>query len=349
MAMRSALYYPYTRIHSENVLKTALLLWDQIHVIVPSGRGRPSYRDKTYAEVFELIGQCHEPSDYQKHQFHELVENFASARLPAPFFYRSRVDCIRHFEISAGKGLPDTWRRLRDCGLLECSLLRNHFTMSHHTGLVLMSLLADCCAGQTLTRVTDEIQAYASLANLFGTKTKRLKDPDLSVQRLSALTVKMMDTNSLSLKRLIDFRKKEVASPDGSSLRALRHRYLERISDQAASLATGQSPWDTKELMRQFQDDMRNDLRELKQELRLTAGETLGEKEILTCFIAGGGAIASQLLNIPIPDVVTAAGGLVSIGGLVALKSKFSKSRDEILKAHPMAYLYELQGGRLKL
>jgi hypothetical protein len=33
--MRSALYYPHTEINSEEVMKTALLLWDELHAIAP--------------------------------------------------------------------------------------------------------------------------------------------------------------------------------------------------------------------------------------------------------------------------------------------------------------------------
>ena len=33
--MRSALYYPHTKIRSEELLKSSLLLWDKVSSIVP--------------------------------------------------------------------------------------------------------------------------------------------------------------------------------------------------------------------------------------------------------------------------------------------------------------------------
>jgi hypothetical protein len=67
-------------------------------------------------------------------------------------------------------------------------------------------------------------------------------------------------------------------------------------------------------------------------------------KELLAAVL-GTGAVAASLFGFHLPDVVSASEGPVTIGGLLALKTKFAKSRRDVLKKHPMAYLYELKGG----
>src|SRR6058998_711562 len=87
--MRSALYYPHIRIRSENLIRTSLLLWDRVHVIVPWSSFRPTYEERDHARALELIGEYHEPSDQEKQQAHDMVEDFATRPLPNAFSYTS--------------------------------------------------------------------------------------------------------------------------------------------------------------------------------------------------------------------------------------------------------------------
>src|SRR6516225_905570 len=43
--MRSALYYPHTKFHTENILKRSLLLWDKLEYIVAHESYKPTYQD----------------------------------------------------------------------------------------------------------------------------------------------------------------------------------------------------------------------------------------------------------------------------------------------------------------
>ena len=54
--MRSALYYPHTAPNSEDIVKTALLLWDRLEFIVPWEHFRPHYKNRQIARAMELIG-----------------------------------------------------------------------------------------------------------------------------------------------------------------------------------------------------------------------------------------------------------------------------------------------------
>ena len=84
--MRSALYYPHTELENVGLLKTALLLWDQLEFIVPDASYGFAYNHKLVAEAVEMIGVKHCPSDEEKKQAHECIEEFATGTLPEPFY-----------------------------------------------------------------------------------------------------------------------------------------------------------------------------------------------------------------------------------------------------------------------
>lgn len=107
--MRSALYYPNTEL-DESLLKSSLLLWDEVHVIVPWPGFEPSYESRDARDAFSLIGKCRCPSDKEKARVHELVEDFVSRPLPKAFTYRSTASVIHG--VYPQKLLPDTWEVL---------------------------------------------------------------------------------------------------------------------------------------------------------------------------------------------------------------------------------------------
>src|SRR5262245_51438244 len=113
--MRSALYYPNTEIKTESLLKTALLLWDRVHIIVPWEGYRPDYRSIDLSQAFELIGYCHYPSEEEKRQAHEIIEDFAKQPLPEAFTYReAEWTGAEPYELYPQKLLPKTWEMLRN-------------------------------------------------------------------------------------------------------------------------------------------------------------------------------------------------------------------------------------------
>src|SRR5258707_15432081 len=114
--MRSALYYPYTSIDSEDLIRTSLLLWDQVHIMVPWEGFHPDYHDRDHARALELIGVHRVPSYEEKKQAHEIVEDFVTRPLPEPFSYVSKRH--RHdWPVYPEKLLPDTCHTLRMTGL----------------------------------------------------------------------------------------------------------------------------------------------------------------------------------------------------------------------------------------
>jgi hypothetical protein len=343
--LRSALYYPHTTIRSDHLLKTSLLLWDNVHVIVPWPHYTPHHRSKEAAEAFSLIVKCHFPSDDEKEHAHKLVEDFVERPLPAAFSYSLDQNDQDHYDIYPEKFLYKTVKMLRERGM-SVQAGRRNMRSSAATGLAVMNIVADCCAGNTLGRITDEGAAYASLAGL-------LVEPDATLalsearETLVPILIRAIDVKKFSLKRLIDFRKREVSSSDGSLLRALRHRLLDKIEQQAKRLAALEPGLAREAVQDEFEADMKDDYRDLREALKAKATQTLATKEFLIATVSGIGAIASVCATPVFPIAASASGGqgAIAVGGLIALKSKWVQERRKLLKEHPTAYIYEGAGG----
>lgn len=344
--MRSALYYPHTEIASEDVMKTALLLWDEIRAITPWSGYAPRYRDPLFQEAFEVIGKCHVPNEEEKLEAHGLIENLvAGNKLPPAFYFtptsRWEAHGLHHmsYEVYSEKLMHKTWRMLADSGLAGERRGHDHPT-SRNMGLTIMSILADCCAKDTYTRVTDRATAYASLQSLLAdgldAEAQTIKN------ELLPIAVRTVNPKRLSLKRLIAFRKKE-----GPAARDLRHRLLKHIDDQAEIVAKSKSKTEREEALRQYEEDTTDDFKMLKDALKLKTQEALGLRELLITIagVAGMAASAGLDASSSMPEVATFAGGGVAIGGLIAAKSKFASERLKLLQEHPTAYIYEAAGG----
>jgi hypothetical protein len=339
--VRSALYYPFTSIQSEELIRTSLLLWDRVHVMVPWGGFGRRYGDRDHARALELIGEEHVPTYEEKKQAHEIVEDFATRPLPEAFSYAPKGD-LEDWPVYRDKLLPETWEILKNTGRAGHRSFSPGVPVTEPTGLSLLSILADCCAGESLARITDASAAYVALAGLL---IEKPKDDELrgEMEGLAALTLSVIDTKQIPLTKLISFREREEKSAGGHNLRALRHRYLECLSKQAAALAASEKESDRAELTRQFREDMDDDLRHLREELGFSAKEVITSKELLASVVFAGPAVAAQFVNVA--TAVTASGGMLSLLGLLAMRTKFVKSRRDVLRNHPMAYLYELKGG----
>lgn len=351
--MRSALYYPHTEIQTEDVMKTALLLWDEIHVIAPWQGYIPRYRDTLLDEAFEVIGKIHIPNEQEKLLAHSHVKELViSRKLPPSFFYQATSPRAHralhglhgsHYEVYSEKLLHQTWDLLRHARLAGHSYGPESPT-SPYMGLTLMSILADCCAKRSYTRITDRSAAYASLQSVLadGDELEIDRESETLKNELVPIALNTVNPNRLDLKRLINFRKNE-----GPSERNLRHRLQKHLEDQARIITTCQSQTERVEALRQFESDTNDDLVLLKEALKLNSLEILGSKEIITTVVTAIGAAALIGLNIapPVSDIATAVGAPVAIGGLISARSRFVRERKQLLEEHPTSYLYEAEGG----
>jgi len=348
--MRSALYYPHTEIQNVELLKTALLLWDRIHFIVPDPDYRPEYNDRLVGEAIEIVGQPHFPSDDEKKQAHEQIEAFVAQPLPPPFYYRRQDRASQYdYEIYPQKFYAETFKLLNAAQLAGQPLPNADYPLSQPTGLCIMSILADCCAGTTLQRVTDRSAAYATLTGLLGAESAR--GVQRQEEQLVPITLEIVNADRIDLKRLVDLRRREEKT-GGHAIRNLRHSYLDHIESYVKRLTTTKGqPGDEVEIKRQFRDDIADDLANLRDELRFARNDALFSKEMLSVAVALAGTIAAWAFGIPFvsPGVFTAVGAPVEIGGLLGATNKYSSVRRSILEKHPTAYLYQLQSPRIAL
>lgn len=344
--MRSALYYPHTEIRSEALLKSSLMLWDRVHVIVPFDNYAPSYDTSELQSAFELIGRCHCPSSEEKQRTHELVEEFATRCLPDSFSYVSMASPNEVYEVYPQKLLPETWEILQQANLAGTPLQNADYPTTNATGLSLMSLLADCCAGDNLARITDRSAAYASLAGLLTQSPvspwKLVKDRE----GVLALTLKVLNADSIPLAKWIKLREREIGAADGYQVRDLRHRFVEHLETQASRLAKAQTEAERKEIQEQIEEDISDDYRDLCEALKLEAWQMLPTKEVIVAVLGGLASVGSLALNtvLPMPGVISSTGAAAAIGGLLASRSKYVKARRKVLQEHPISYLYEAEG-----
>ena len=348
--MYSALYYPHTKIRSESVLKTALLLWDEIHTIIPWSTYRIEPGPALEMEAHELIGRSLSPSDSEKQELHRLVENFVDMGLPSAFYIQDEHEDEDLYEMFKQKMMRPTWQLLLREGLARPVRGREtHVATRRPTGLALMSLLADCCAGNTLARVTDRGSAYASLAGLFidelSEEPSRVRKlfPDLerteTYTRLTPIALEVVDPNQFSLESLIKLRKSELRA-GGHHLRNLRHKFSDHLSEQAMALASAKTERDVEEIKRSYRLTIHDSYASLKDALKLKTSEVLTSREVFASVLVAGSMLASpHLPNLSATLNFGAAGSLLS--GILSKTSQFAQSRTEMLQKQPTAYLYE--------
>ncbi len=344
--MRSALYYPHTTIRNEHLVKTALLLWDRLEYIVPWPHFRSHHGSHDIERAMELIGKPHCPGDDEKQETHMRLKEVVSRKLPPQFYFdRPRGRHVEErYEIYPEKLFPNSWELLHEARLSGRLLPNSDYPMSEFGGLMVMSILADCCAGTTRSRVTDRGNAYATLAGFLGNDptSPKIRKADAHGQ-LVPISLKAIDTSKVSINALIHLREREERE-SGHTLRDLRHRYVDSLESYVGRLVNEKATKaDAIEIQRQFEGDMKTDLKELRDELGFARNEVLLSKEFFVTVLTATGTVASWLFGVPLAleGVITAAGTPVAIGGLMGVHNKYLKEREAVMKKHPMAYLYE--------
>src|SRR5260370_24633423 len=160
-----------------------------------------------------------------------------------------------------------------------------------------MSLLADCCAGDSLVRVTDRSAAYATLAGLLTESTPPPTGVADVRESLLALTLKVADADRIPLAKWIQFREREIGAADGHNVRDLRHRFVEKIEAQVKKIAGAKSGAERMEIETQIQEDMRDDYKALREALKLEAWQLRSTKETLVSRLRRNHALGGIALN----------------------------------------------------
>jgi hypothetical protein len=341
--MRAALYYPHTEIRSESLIRSALLTWDRLEYIVPYQGYTPHYDNRDIAEAVELIGAPVAPSDLERRAVHDQLEELIAKGVPEPFRYNGDGMRGQDYEMWPQKLLPETWRMLREHAVIGELLDNADYPATQGGGLTIMAMIADVMAGETRARVTDRGLAYATLANVAKPADPAAAAPN-DIAQVVPLTFKSLALEHVGLNRLVAFRKREEKS-GGHDFRTLRHAYVDRLEKHLAEASKHPAgSRDRKELDRIFEQEMEDDLLDLKRELGLAKSDLLLSKDTITFVLAGAGLVGAALAaKFSISAAVGAIGGPAAIGGVIGVSTKFGAKRREVLRKHPMAYLYEVE------
>jgi hypothetical protein len=213
----------------------------------------------------------------------------------------------------------------------------------------MMSTLAEVCSGSQIQRVTDRVEAYSWLAqhsaNILGSPYVTGLDVSQvapTLDRLVTITCDVLDAREIPLKKLVEFRKRELRAADYGAMRrgysALLQTYIDRIGKQAKTES------DVRELENDFKVKVKQDLADLKAELKLASWKTLFSKEV-----ALSAAVLAGCLLAPVAGLTTLATQLGGIGVIPLLKGavEHREARRKALRAHPISWLYLTKQGPL--
>ena len=233
-------------------------------------------------------------------------------------------------------------QRLRFAGRQRMNM---DYPLSEPFGLCMMSVLADCCAGETRARITDRGIAYATIANL---AVENRSDRSVQTDNMISLTLSTLDLSDVPIANLIEFRKREARERSGHLLTEMRHNYLKKLEEHVDQITKKTNPRDVEELNRNFESDMKKDLANLNNEIRRAKVEAVFSKESIAALAAVAAVVAApHVLPFAIPGLVSLAGPpIAAIGGTVSVTNRYGATRHSILQRHPMAYLYELNRSR---
>lgn len=354
--MLVALYYPHTVIRSKNLLKTALLLWDYVECIVPRPNWRleAPFKEKSYNEAIELIVHPHVPNQQQRNYANTDVKNFLQEQ-GSEFFLQNalRNRYNRNFLVYPEKFLRTTWHLLENHGLARWDNISRDYGVPPALGLLMMSSLADACAGTQKQKVTDQVLAYSLLerakATLVGAPYVEGLDasqvaPELN--RLVTLCLRVLDARAIPINKLLAFRKREVKGKS-ADYRTMRLNYLKNLKKYVdRMLKEAKTKADVKEIERQFKEDMREDLYNLKRELSIASVEPLFSKEMLLTALVLGGSLLE-----PLSGFTKLAATLKGIGIIPLIKTRFKHKRErrKALLQHKISWLYLTQEKSLSL
>jgi hypothetical protein len=344
----SALYYPHTKAQDPSLLKTALLLWDQLEFIVPYDGfelseprpNQPKADDEHVGTAYKLIARPHVPSDDEKRLVHEQVEELLTSPNGAKFCARKDDTLPGNYEIYPQKLLADTWEILKSAGLVNESGTTGSFpgygqfqdmVTSKKLGLLLMLYLAQACGGDTRRLITDRSGAYNSLNQALATNVAEVKPPrGNDHERIVTRALRVIDPESISLERLVELRTQEVENND-RRLRTLRRKFL-GMADQFAVELVAAKQSDISEIERQQDEQMADDLDELKDALKMRASEVLHKKTVWVSMLAAAGAVVAP---------IAAPAGIFSILELNETRLKYKAARRKAMEDHAMSWLFE--------
>lgn len=347
MAIPAALYYPHSSITDERLIKNSLLLWDQVEYITPfDKRAHERFESKYFNEAIEIISNPHNPTVSEKETVHRRIVDQINDGLPDSFLLRERQGYERQemYSIYPGKLAEKTWRLLEERFYARAVDNELGYQLNYLLGLMLMSIIADVCAGETKRKITDRSDAYAFLQefNIIEAGGNYVHGYDASMVtaeygKLVTLSLKVLDTDDIPIRDLVHMRMREEKG-SSSDYRKFRRNYLSKLDEYVDRIVRpGVTESDIKEYERQFEVDMEDELKDLRSELRITTRKSLFSKDVLVGATAIPGALTKPIHGITdIAQIV----GAIGVGSLVKAGAEYMQARKKVLRGSSMSWLY---------
>jgi hypothetical protein len=354
--MLKALYYPHTDVTNPLILKNALILWDTLETIVPRADWKPNRvgNNRYINEAVELVVKPRVPTVAERTEAHRSLQVMTKSGIVAALMSQAPAG-FRHgnYPIYPEKFLDQTWRMLERVGMAHWVASTEDYGVPLAIGFLMMSLLADACAGTQVQKITDRIDPFSWISQ---SHARALGSPyvtglDVSqvapaYDRLVTLSLDVLDARSIPLSRLVAYRERE-SKRGGTDYSAMRRRYLKALQTHVNRVGTeARSPADLRELDYQFKEELRHDLAELKAELNAASLKALFSKEVVLSAVISGGA----LIN-PIPSLTALATqvGLVGVIPLLKAVVELRGARRTALQKQVSSWLYLAGQRRLQI
>jgi hypothetical protein len=273
--MYTALYYPHTTIQNVELLKMGMLLWDRIEYVSPFEGFRHEAQGYDIDAALEILTVPHVPTSDEMQLAHAEIENLLKHELP-DWFFMEVPDDGSEYEMYPQKLLPESWQLLKDAELVRKSnsLAPGYDFHDYKTtscvGLMLMAILAECCAGTQTRTITDYFESYRILSNYRVRIDNSIVDasqPEFA--ELVKISLAMFDLKDVDIRRLVELRRQEARDGD-SVLSYTRRLYVEKVDKFGSKLSDiNVKARERMEIVRQFKTEMENDAKALRVELGL--------------------------------------------------------------------------------
>lgn len=350
MTMTSAVYFPL--IHpGESLLKRALLTWDHVEVFSTADY-RCHHLQGEFLEAWELVCRPRDFSIDEQAELHQRLKQAATSGIPHDLRFDYKV--YKQFRgllsprISAHLG-EATAELLLELGLAgrddEGQICGNSGTVS-----MIFALQAEISAGVTKQQITDHKDTYSAYCRLLGDACHRYdKLPLREEEQLLSVALQTVGLQNISLRQLINFRRREIKEP---GIRVLRRKFAESLTNFVSDISNNKiltnADWD--EVQRNYRVQVEDDIRILSREMGCETTAFVLSKTILAPIVMGSGVLLSLLMAQAYPSLaaagaaasVTASQAVLSIAEVISEGRDTINKRATILESHPLAYIYEL-------
>ena len=341
--MQNALYFPHIHVRTDRLMKSALLLWDQVEFITPWPNYEISYHDysynaegtKTLEHAHRLIQLEHVPTDDEKRAAHDRVLDLATTPDLPQWFLKSEADDAG-FSIYFEKLLYQTWDELTKLGIATKKKYDGDMVVPAPFGRATMTILAQCCAGNDTQLVTDSARATDDVRQTTEIEERKRNEVQFAAEEkyFSAIdTLNIVDVDKFTLPQLIDFRERELreAAP---YQRVFRKNYWGKLDQAAQEYAAAKNEPERKRIRKRFQSDLTAEFEFLKEELGLAKAETLFTVDTAALVTLGAAVATGGALGI----------GAAAVAGARGVLGKFtgwrSKEKAALQKRAAAAYMY---------